>query len=77
MTFIKEVDLIIIPTLIAIGYALKCAKFINDKYIPLILLGIGGILGAFNGHMIKSILEGIICASIAMGLFNSNKFNKV
>ena len=68
MNYVQEANLIIIPVLTAIGFALKSAKFINDKYVPITLIILGAALGAFNGGITKSILEGVICAGIAMGI---------
>ena len=72
--YIKTELLILVPVLYAIGEFIKGSK-INDKYIPLIIGGIGIVLSSvyvisvngFSGMTIFSgITQGILCAGCAV-----------
>ena len=71
MEFITDHNLILIPLLIAIEYAIRTSKILKAKYIPLALVTLGAIFGAINGMHIPNVLEGMICAGIAMGIYQS------
>ena len=72
--YVKTELLVLVPVLYAIGEFIKESK-INDKYIPLIIGGIGVILSSvyvisvngFSGMAIFSgITQGILCAGCAV-----------
>ena len=72
--YIKTELLILVPVLYAIGEFIKGSK-INDKYIPLIIGGVGIVLSSvyvisingFSGMTIFSgITQGILCAGCAV-----------
>ena len=72
--YIKTELLVLVPVLYAIGEFIKGSK-INDKYIPLIIGGIGVVLSSvyvisvngFSGMTIFSgITQGILCAGCAV-----------
>ena len=85
MDFINSTNLILIPALYCIGYCLKVAKCVNDNYIPLILISVGAVLGLFNGINMNNTLQGVICAAVAMGIYDTthtfrregNKWTKI
>ena len=72
--YVKTELLVLVPVLYAIGEFIKESK-INDKYIPLIIGGIGVVLSSvyvisvngFSGMTIFSgITQGILCAGCAV-----------
>ena len=72
--YVKTELLVLVPVLYAIGEFIKESK-INDKYIPLIIGGIGIVLSSvyvisvngFSGMTIFSgITQGILCAGCAV-----------
>ena len=73
MDFLTTNNLILIPVLICLGFAIKSSKLISDNYIPFILIALGCILGWLNQHNIDGVLQGIICSSLAMGIYDSGK----
>ena len=58
---------ILVATLWVIGYFVKQTNKISDAYIPFILMVLG-IAGAvlIQGFTIISVLQGIICAAVAV-----------
>lgn len=67
LTYITEKAIILIPVLVIIGLILKKLEFIQDKYIPLILLPLG-ILGAMalGGWTVESTIQGILVTGAAV-----------
>lgn len=62
-----EQGLVIIPVLIIIGRIIKNIRFIDDKFIPLILLAIGeaaamGLLGL----SVSSAIQGVLLSGTAV-----------
>lgn len=59
--YITQNALILIPILYVLGTIIKGTEKINNKYIPIILLG-GGILGAIGimGISVNSVVQGIL-----------------
>ncbi len=62
LNYIVGNKLILIPVLYIVGYVIKNAKIIKNKYIPIILLIIGIILSVFMGGdtIINNIVQGIL-----------------
>ena len=62
LSYIMENKLILIPVLYIIGYIIKNTSLIKNKYIPLILLGIGIILSVFMGGdtIVNNIVQGVL-----------------
>ena len=57
-----------------ICYGIKKASFINDKYIPLIAMILGGISGALlNGLSYEAVAQGIASGAIAIGIHQTYK----
>lgn len=65
--YIAENALILIPVLYIIGMIIKNTEQISDKYIPIILLGLG-ILGAIGimGISINSVIQGVLITGAAV-----------
>lgn len=67
LEFIKENMLIVTPVLNIIGWIVKKAEFIADKYIPLILLAVGLLLGFFTfGLSVEAIEQGVLVTGAAV-----------
>ncbi len=81
LQLIYENNLILIPALMIIGWVIKNTETINNKYIPIILLGLGIIItpilnltSGFNMDiLIKSIIQGILVAGASVGLHQVKK----
>lgn len=65
--FLLEQGLVLIPVLNIVGRIIKGIKFIDDKFIPLILLVIG-ILCAIGimGFSVSSAVQGVLLAGTAV-----------
>lgn len=67
MNYIVDNCLILIPVLYIIGMILKNLEYIEDKYIPLILLPIGIALAiAIKGVDINSVIQGILVTGVTV-----------
>ena len=67
MNYIVDNCLILIPVLYIIGMILKNLEYIEDKYIPLILLPIGIALAiAIKGIDINSVIQGILVTGVTV-----------
>ena len=62
VSYIVENKLILIPVLYVINYILKKAAFVPDKFLPLVLLGVGIIISVLMGGdtIINNIVQGIL-----------------
>ena len=73
--FIKPELLVLIPFLIGIGKIIK-TSIINDRHIPLILIGVGVIMACaylfvigretIGYALIMGVIQGILCAATAV-----------
>lgn len=60
---------IIVAVCYCIGYAIKKASFINDKYIPLIMIFLGGISGILlKGFSYQACALGIVSGAASTGI---------
>lgn len=65
--FVPETLMIVIAVLVFIGAMVKQAAFVKDAYIPFILTILGVAFALFvQGFNVTSVLQGIICASVAV-----------
>ena len=65
--YLFEQSLILIPVLNIIGLILKQLKDINDKYIPIILLGFGLLFSFFiNGLNPQAAIQGVLVTGAAV-----------
>ncbi len=65
--FLLEQGLVIIPVLYIIGKIIKNVKFIDDRFIPLILLVIGIIAAVgLMGVSVSSVVQGVLLAGTAV-----------
>ena len=73
LEFVQQTYLILVAVLGVIGFVIKNTQAIPDKYIPLILLILGAILGGLMGTqteitMFDSVMQGILCAGLSIGV---------
>ena len=76
MEYIRPELLLIVPVLWVLGKLLKEASFVKDKYIPLLLGGVGIVLSvcyiAGSGAAVTAagiftaVTQGILCAGVAV-----------
>jgi len=67
LEYVIEQALILIPVLYIIGYIIKNTELIKDKYIPVILLVVGGILAnLFLGFGIEATIQGILVSGVTV-----------
>lgn len=76
MDLINTNNLILIPVLTGIGFSIKHSKTINDSLIPLLLILIGGVLGWFSSPSFEGLLQGFLCATVTMGLYDTQKLTR-
>lgn len=60
--YVVKNRLILIPVLYILGLFIKNAQFIKDKYIPILLLGVGIIFSVLMGNatIVDNIIQGIL-----------------
>lgn len=70
----EYIGLILIPILVGLLQAIKQAAFINDKFVPIISIVLGVVLGiVFTGFEIKEgIIAGLFIGLSAVGLFSGS-----
>jgi len=77
LTTVNASALVVVPIIIALVQAIKLTGFINDKYSPLISLGIGIIISFLANHdtgdMSLTILSGVMYGLMASGLYSGVK----
>ena len=67
MNYIVDNCLILIPVLYIIGMILKNLEYIEDKYIPLILLPIGIALAiVIKGIDVNSVIQGVLITGVTV-----------
>lgn len=67
-------NILMVPLIIGLLEVIKRAEVVNNKYVPLISVLIGGILGVtVNGINTNGILLGITYGLSATGLYTSVK----
>lgn len=65
--YLVENAYILIPVLYILGNILKDLKFVADKYIPIILLGLGILLACcWLGFNTSSVIQGILITGITV-----------
>jgi hypothetical protein len=77
LTTINASALVVVPIIIALVQAIKLTGFIDQKYSPLISLGIGIIISFLANHdtgdMSLTILSGVMYGLMASGLYSGVK----
>jgi hypothetical protein len=74
MIFIPEQLMIIVVTLYALGFACKSIPKLDDRYIPIILLAIGIVFSVcLVGSNVTSVMQGILCWGVAIGVNQTYK----
>lgn len=68
LEYILDNRLILIPALIVIGYIIRQTKSIPNKFIPLILLGLGIIFSLMIewNFSVQAIIQGILITGAAV-----------
>lgn len=67
--FIQEGYIILVAVLNVIGIGIKQTNLIPDRFIPISLIILGGILGVFTSidlPLIDSVFQGVLCAGVAV-----------
>jgi hypothetical protein len=66
-SYVIEKGLILIPALYVLGMIIKHTQFLEDKYIPAILLviGIGGAV-ALLGLNVEAVIQGVLVSGAAV-----------
>ena len=65
--YILDNALILIPVIYVIGAILKGTELIKDKYIPVILLPIGIVLGMLIvGFTVNGFIQGVLVTGVAV-----------
>lgn len=67
MIYVVEEALILLPLLMVVGFLLKNTLYVYDKYIPLILVGLGILLAVLLlGFSLETIIQGVFVAGLAV-----------
>ena len=65
--YIMDNALILIPAIYVIGAILKGTELVKDKYIPVILLPIGIVLGMLIvGFTVNGFIQGVLVTGVAV-----------
>ena len=74
MSFIPEQLMIIVVTLYVLGFACKSIPILDNKYIPIILLLLGIVFSVcLVGFNVTSIMQGILCWGVSIGVNQTYK----
>ena len=74
MSFIPEQLMIIVVTLYVLGVACKSIPKLDDRYIPIILLLLGIVFSiCLVGFNVTSVMQGILCWGVAIGVNQTYK----
>lgn len=67
ISYITDNALILIPAIYVIGAILKGTELVKDKYIPVILLPIGIVLGMILlGFNVNGFIQGVLVTGVAV-----------
>ena len=67
INYVMDNALILIPVIYVIGAILKGTELIKDKYIPVILLPIGIVLGMLIvGFTVNGFIQGVLVTGVAV-----------
>ena len=67
ISYITDNALILIPVIYVIGAILKGTELVKDKYIPVILLPIGIVLGMILlGFTVNGFIQGVLVVGVAV-----------
>ena len=67
INYVMDNALILIPAIYVIGAILKGTELIKDKYIPVILLPIGIVLGMLIvGFTVNGFIQGVLVTGVAV-----------
>ena len=67
INYVMDNALILIPAIYVIGAILKGTELIKDKYIPVILLPIGIVLGMILvGFNVNGFIQGVLVTGVAV-----------
>ena len=67
INYVMDNALILIPAIYVIGAILKGTELIKDKYIPVILLPVGIVLGMLIvGFTVNGFIQGILVTGVAV-----------
>lgn len=67
ISYITDNALILIPAIYVIGAILKGTELVKDKYIPVILLPIGIVLGMILvGFTVNGFIQGVLVTGVAV-----------
>ena len=67
ISYITDNALILIPVIYVIGVILKGTELVKDKYIPVILLPIGIVLGMILiGFDVNGFIQGVLVTGVAV-----------
>ena len=67
ISYITDNALILIPVIYVIGAMLKGTELVKDKYIPVILLPIGIVLGMLIvGFTVNGFIQGVLVTGVAV-----------
>ena len=67
INYVMDNALILIPVIYVIGAILKGTELIKDKYIPVILLPVGIVLGMLMvGFTVNGFIQGVLVTGVAV-----------
>jgi hypothetical protein len=74
---INASSLVVVPVIIAVVQAIKLTGWLNDKFAPIVSIGIGIIIGFIANHdsgdLSNTILGGVVFGLMASGLYSGVK----
>jgi hypothetical protein len=77
LDIISASSLVVVPIIIAVVQAIKLTGFIQDKYAPIISIGIGIVIGFIANHeaadISNNLLSGVMYGLMASGLYSGVK----
>jgi hypothetical protein len=74
---INASSLVVVPIIIAAVQAIKLTGFVQDKFAPILSIGIGVVIGFIANHdsgdLSNTILGGVVFGLMASGLYSGVK----
>lgn len=77
LDIISASSLVVVPIIIAVVQAIKLTGWVQDKFAPIVSIGIGVVIGFIANHntadLSNTILSGVMYGLMASGLYSGVK----
>lgn len=60
----ETIDLLSVPAIIAVVEAFKATGYINRRYVPILAIAVGGLVGLLMGNLVLGLVLGITASGV-------------